>query len=691
MPYATNSELPQSVRNAIPSANGKAIFRNVVNSQLKAGKSEEVAFASAWAAIQRAGYEKTERGWIKKASGAVPVYAFRPVLNAEEIVAWAQSVGLEKTLTPDDMHVTVVYSKTPFMGIDQVQSDVLCLWSDRRIIRGGKRSVDRFGKMGEVLVLKLDSVDLTQEWLDHRRAGASWDWDGYQPHISLTYSAPEGIDASSIEPYDGDIVLGPLSYRPIDPNWSDKVVEKNDPTTDSVHVPSADWRIRRRIKKAESYLPPESARNNAKKALKWRDEHGDAVKGGTQVGWTRANQLASGEKLSLSTVKRMAQFNRHRKNSEVAPEYKSEPWKDAGHVAWLLWGGSAGVDWAKSISERVVKSTESMDALTVEKNVAVRDLLIRDWNLGPAVTSGTNDAYWSKMAEVWMIPEQEARRQLCANCEYFDNTPEALASMESIPNDKFDADGGGRGYCHKFDFICHNLRTCQAWEKKEYEMEDSAESVEKRQVNDDLFTDMLGAMVRSVDLGLQGDVHYVVVDGQLYYRPGEDEEDYVEALWPDAESDDEESNGDLLDAAIRAILGAVMEKSNNINSSVSIIKADDEQRIVWGWVSVATENGEPVYDVHGDYIPMEELTKASVDFMRNYRVGKTEHFGKQTSEVIAMLPLSKSLADALGIKTDREGLIAGFKVHDDATWKGVKSGNLPAFSIGGRGERHAAE
>jgi hypothetical protein len=29
-------------------------------------------------------------------------------------------------------------------------------------------------------------------------------------------------------------------------------------------------------------------------------------------------------------------------------------------------------------------------------------------------------------------------------------------------------DGGGRGYCHKFDFICHNLRTCQAWEKKQY-------------------------------------------------------------------------------------------------------------------------------------------------------------------------------------------------------------------------------
>lgn len=572
MPYNTASELPQSVRSAIPSANGKEIFRNVVNSQLEAGKSESVAFASAWAALQRAGYNKSDKGWIKKSSGAVPLYGFRPVLNAEEIVAWAQSSGLEKTLLPDDMHVTVVYSKTPFMSApDPMLSDPVGMWADRRIIRGGKRTLDLFGSEKNALVLKLDSLDLTQEWLDHRRIGASWDWDGYQPHISLTYSAGPDFDVNSIEPFDGDIVLGPLTYRPIDPNWSDKVVEKSDPTTDAVHVPSTDWRSRRRkVRKAEGYLPPESARNNARRAIEWKKEHGDAVKGGTQVGWTRANQLSSGEKLSLDTVKRMAQFNRHRKNSEVAPEYKSEPWKDAGHVAWLLWGGTTGVDWAKSISERL----------------------------------------------------------------------------------------------------------------------------EKRQVTDDLFTDMLGAMARSVDLGLHGDIHYVIVDGQLYYRPGEDEEDYVESLWPESEDETEsedESNGDLLDAAIRAILGAVMEKSNNISSSVNIIKADDEQRIVWGWVSVATEAGLPVYDVHGDHIPMEELTKASVDFMRNYRVGKTEHFGKQTSEVIALLPLSKSLADALGITTDREGLIAGFKVLDDATWSGVKSGDLPAFSIGGRGERHAAE
>lgn len=98
---------------------------------------------------------------------------------------------------------------------------------------------------------------------------------------------------------------------------------------------------------------PAAAKANAKKALDWRDEYGrDEVTAGTPVGWQRANQLAKGEKLSRDVISRMAQFNRHRKNSKIDPELKSTPWKDNGYVAWLIWGGDEGVDWAiKKISE----------------------------------------------------------------------------------------------------------------------------------------------------------------------------------------------------------------------------------------------------------------------------------------------------------------------------------------------------
>jgi len=104
----------------------------------------------------------------------------------------------------------------------------------------------------------------------------------------------------------------------------------------------------------KKYYPPESAKNMAKRAIAWREKYGSEVKGGTQVGWTRARQLASGDGLSLDIVKRMCAFRRHQKNYEKArskPEFKREPWKSRAIVAWMIWGGTTGVNWACKISE----------------------------------------------------------------------------------------------------------------------------------------------------------------------------------------------------------------------------------------------------------------------------------------------------------------------------------------------------
>lgn len=99
------------------------------------------------------------------------------------------------------------------------------------------------------------------------------------------------------------------------------------------------------------YKPPKKAQENARRALKWKREHPDEVKAMTRIGWTRARQLASGKPVSKDVVKRMAQFNRHRKNAKIEPQHKGKPWKDRGYVAWLGWGGTAGVDWAKKKSK----------------------------------------------------------------------------------------------------------------------------------------------------------------------------------------------------------------------------------------------------------------------------------------------------------------------------------------------------
>ena len=92
---------------------------------------------------------------------------------------------------------------------------------------------------------------------------------------------------------------------------------------------------------------PDSASNNAAKALKWIDEHKSEINCNfTRVGLSRANQLKNKENLSWDTIGRMASFNRHKKNAEVDADLKATPWKDCGYLAWLLWGGTSGVNWA---------------------------------------------------------------------------------------------------------------------------------------------------------------------------------------------------------------------------------------------------------------------------------------------------------------------------------------------------------
>ena len=116
----------------------------------------------------------------------------------------------------------------------------------------------------------------------------------------------------------------------------------------------------------ESYTDyPVSASNNAKKALEWRDKYPSEIQGGTQIGWTRANQLADRRPISEETIARMASFARHRQNAEVSPDKKDKPWTDAGYVAWLIWGGTTGVNWATDKLERIRRQDMAEDDLNI--------------------------------------------------------------------------------------------------------------------------------------------------------------------------------------------------------------------------------------------------------------------------------------------------------------------------------------
>ena len=106
---------------------------------------------------------------------------------------------------------------------------------------------------------------------------------------------------------------------------------------------------------SESYTPPQSAVNNAKRGLELRKKYGrgglspaEAKSQGIDSGVTRARKIASG-KVSRHDVRRMSAFNRHRSNNNPSKKMP-DGGPTAGTIAWLLWGGTSGVNWAKKKS-----------------------------------------------------------------------------------------------------------------------------------------------------------------------------------------------------------------------------------------------------------------------------------------------------------------------------------------------------
>lgn len=107
---------------------------------------------------------------------------------------------------------------------------------------------------------------------------------------------------------------------------------------------------------SESFSPPSSVRSAARRGLELRKKYGkgglttqEAGKQGIGSGVARATSLANGESVSYETIKRMAAFfSRHAQNLAGGED-------DAGFIAGLLWGGSAGRAWAN----RIIKMMES--------------------------------------------------------------------------------------------------------------------------------------------------------------------------------------------------------------------------------------------------------------------------------------------------------------------------------------------
>jgi len=116
-------------------------------------------------------------------------------------------------------------------------------------------------------------------------------------------------------------------------------------------------------------------------------------------------------------------------------------------------------------------------------------------------------------------------------------------------------------------------------------------------------------------------------------------------------------------------------------------KATNGGRFVRGFASVSSVGGQPVEDYQGDLVSIDELTKAAHQFICDARVAKAMHSGSQIGDVVESVIVDDAFAKALGATTDKRGWWIGMKISDPAVQKRIASGELKAFSIGGRGTR----
>ncbi|QIG76480.1 putative portal protein [Rhizobium phage RHph_I72] len=149
------------------------------------------------------------------------LYVKRDVLNGEQIARWYREQNVPGVYAPDEMHVTIVYSKKPvdWMKLGSSWAGTL------ELPEGGPRMMELFGAPGEgILVLLFQSAELDYRAGEARDIGAEFTHGEYQSHITISLLGNE-VDLANVKPYQGPITLGPEIFQEIDDSadWKDKV------------------------------------------------------------------------------------------------------------------------------------------------------------------------------------------------------------------------------------------------------------------------------------------------------------------------------------------------------------------------------------------------------------------------------------------------------------------------------------
>lgn len=142
------------------------------------------------------------------------------LLNGKKFRDWAISQGFDKTLGEKDFHITLAFSKEK-VDWDKIDKKMTSNFS---VEASDNRMIEPLGDKGAV-VLRFSSEMLENRWKEFVDSGCSWDYDGYKPHITITYSGQE-VDLENVEPFAESLEFGPEIWKEVVLDWDKKVKEK---------------------------------------------------------------------------------------------------------------------------------------------------------------------------------------------------------------------------------------------------------------------------------------------------------------------------------------------------------------------------------------------------------------------------------------------------------------------------------
>lgn len=143
---------------------------------------------------------------------------------------------------------------------------------------------------------------------------------------------------------------------------------------------------------------------------------------------------------------------------------------------------------------------------------------------------------------------------------------------------------------------------------------------------------------------------------------------------------------------------AKVSKSTEVTWEGEFSKVDADKRQVFGWASIVEMNGQPVVDLQGDYIDIDEIEKSAYDYVIKSRKGGDMHRRNaddtpvHSSDMIESFLVTPEKIEKMGLPASTPiGWWVGYQINDDDAWNLVKTGKRTGFSIHGRGQRTNSE